>query len=31
MKGDASPDSRRLDEILRELQALRRQVADTRP
>ena len=30
MKGDASPESRRLDEILRELQALRRDVADIR-
>lgn len=30
MKGDASPESRRLDDILRELQALRRDVADIR-
>ena len=30
MKGNASPESRRLDEILRELQALRQQVADIR-
>ena len=30
MKGDVSPESRRLDEILRELQALRRDVADIR-
>jgi uncharacterized membrane protein YcaP (DUF421 family) len=28
MKGEASPDSRRLDEVLREIQALRQQVAD---
>jgi uncharacterized membrane protein YcaP (DUF421 family) len=30
MKGDASPESGRLDEIMRELQALRREVADLR-
>ena len=30
MKGDASPEARRLDEVLRELQALRQQVADMR-
>ena len=30
MKGDASPESRRLEEILRELQTLRREVADMR-
>jgi hypothetical protein len=30
MKGDASPESRRLDEILRELRTLRQEVADLR-
>ena len=30
MKGDASPESGRLDEILREIQAVRREVADLR-